>query len=189
MPFNEQIAKTLARKGNIVVMPTDTVYGVVGRAKDQQAVERLYALKRRHAKPGTLLVADIQQLVDLGLKRRYLKAVEQFWPGAVSVVVPVGDPKLDYLTQGLPDLAVRIPDDDNVREVLKLTGPLITSSANEPGEPPAETLTQAKHYFDDRVDAYFDGGDLKGRLPSTVIRVVDDAVEVLRQGSVDITGA
>lgn len=189
MALKEQIVEALAHEGSIVVMPTDTVYGVVARASDQLAVERLYALKRRHAKPGTLLAANIEQLVSLGLTRRYLKAVEQFWPGAVSVVVPVGDLALSYLTQGLPDLAVRVPDDKPLRAILELTGPLISSSANEPGEPPAETVIQARSYFGDKVDAYFDGGDLKGRLPSTVIRVVDDAIEILRQGSVTIPGA
>lgn len=178
--------KLLPQPGAVGVIPTDTVYGVVARAADDRAVERLYALKKRDAKPGTLIAADIGQLENLGLKHRYLKAVEQYWPGAVSVVLPVPDPALTYLHRGKMSLAVRVPADKDLRKLLKATGPLLTSSANQPGEPVAATVREAKDYFGDQVDFYVDGGDLSGRQASTVIRVVDDAVEVLRQGAVEL---
>lgn len=168
------------------MIPTDTVYGVVARAADQAATERLYRLKSRDNKPGTLIAASIDQLEELGIKRRYLKAVEQFWPGAVSVVIPVSDPKLAYLHQGKLSLAVRLPDQPDLQRLLAATGPLLTSSANQPGQPPAETVAAAKEYFGDKVDFYVDGGDLSGRQPSTVIRVLDDAIDVLRPGAVPI---
>lgn len=176
----------LRQPGAVGVIPTDTVYGVVARVADEKAVERLDELKRREGKPGTLIAADTGQLEELGLKHRYLKAVEQFWPGPVSVVIPTSDPRLDYLHKGRMSLAVRIPKDKELRELLKKTGPLATSSANITGRPPAQTIAQAKDYFGDEVDFYIDGGDMSGREPSTVIRVVDDAIEVLRQGSVRI---
>lgn len=183
--FDDAAAK-LARTGAIGVIPTDTVYGVVARAADQAATERLYRLKSRDNKPGTLIAASIDQLEELGIKRRYLKAVEQFWPGAVSVVIPVSDPKLAYLHQGKLSLAVRLPDQPDLQRLLAATGPLLTSSANQPGQPPAETVAAAKEYFGDKVDFYVDGGDLSGRQPSTVIRVLDDAIDVLRPGAVPI---
>src|SRR5665213_1097674 len=93
-------ANQLLNPGTVGVIPTDTVYGLVARAADQDATARLYKLKGRTDKPGTLIAADIQQLEDLGLKHRYLKAVEQFWPGAISVVIPVSNPQLAYLHQG-----------------------------------------------------------------------------------------
>lgn len=179
-------AKHLQRPGSIGVIPTDTVYGIVARASDHQAVERLYKLKKRDKKPGTLIAADIAQLEALGLKHRYLKAVEQFWPGAVSIIIPTSDPALVYLHQGKMSLAVRLPADKNVHNLLKQTGTLLTSSANHPGEPEANTITQAKKYFGSEVDFYEDGGDLSGRQPSTVIRIIDDAIEVIRQGAVKI---
>jgi tRNA threonylcarbamoyl adenosine modification protein (Sua5/YciO/YrdC/YwlC family) len=181
----QAVVEILQQPGNIAVIPTDTVYGVVARAADQAAVERLYTLKHREGKPGTLVAASIQQLVELGIPRRYLVAVEQFWPGAVSVVIPC-EPTLDYLTQGKRTLAVRIPDDAPLLALLEQTGALMTSSANQPGEPPATTIAEAKAYFGDQVDYYQDGGDRSGRQSSTVIRVVDDAIEVLRPGAVHI---
>ena len=170
--------------GTVGVMPTDTVYGLVCRAADQSAVAKLYKLKSREHKPGTIIAADISQLTDLGIKTRYLKAVEQFWPGAVSVIIPSRD--LDYIHLGVGGIAVRIPQQDMVHELLLQTGPLLTSSANQPGEPPANTISEAQAYFGDSVDFYVNGGDLSGHEPSTVIRVIDDAIEVVRQGAVTI---
>ena len=178
-------AATLHKPGTIGVIPTDTIYGVVARAADHKAVARLYELKKRDAKPGTLVAANIDQLVELGIPRRYLKAVLQFWPGAVSVVIPCG-PELEYLHKGARSLAVRIPDDVDFRQLLEKIGALLTSSANHLGELPANTLAEAQKYFGDNVDFYVDGGDLSGHEPSTVLRIVDDAIEILREGSVKI---
>jgi tRNA A37 threonylcarbamoyladenosine synthetase subunit TsaC/SUA5/YrdC len=101
------------------------------------------------------------------------------------VVIPCDDAHA-YLHLGKHSLAVRIPDDDALRQLLGQTGPLVTTSANQPGEPPATTLDEARAYFGEDVDFYIDGGVISGRLPSTVIRVVDDAIEVLRPGALKI---
>jgi L-threonylcarbamoyladenylate synthase len=174
------------KPGAVGVIPTDTVYGVAARAADEAAVARLYALKKREHKPGTLIAASLEDLEKLGLKHRYLKAVEEYWPGAISIVIPASDPALAYLHQGKMALAVRIPKDKPLQELLTRTGPLITSSANLPGKPPAGTVKQARDYFGEKVDFYVDGGDLSERESSTIIRIVDDAVEVLREGAVKI---
>lgn len=182
-------SKTTAFKPSTIgVIPTDTVYGLAARAVDKAAVARLYDLKKRESKPGTLIAANLQQLEELGLKHRYLKAVEQFWPGAVSVIIPAADPALAYLHQGKMSLAVRIPKDAKLQKLLAQTGPLLTTSANPPGQPTATTIKLAKEYFGDRVDFYEDGGDLSDRQPSTVIRIIDDAIDVLRQGAVRVDG-
>lgn len=175
----------LKKPGTVCVGPTDTIYGLLARAADKDAVERLYKIKHREGKPGTIIAASIDQLVQIGIKKRYLTAVEQFWPGAVSVVLPCGD-ELAYLHQGARSLAVRIPENPEVRAALEKTGALLTSSANQPGDPPATTIGEAKAYFNNDVDAYLDSGTLKNHLPSTVIRIVDDAIEILRPGAVKI---
>ena len=177
----------LLQPGAVGVIPTDTVYGVVARAEDRQAVERLYALKHREGKPGTLIAANLEQLEQLGLKHRYLTAVENFWPGALSVIIPCADPNLAYLHQGKMSLAVRIPNKPDLYELLLKSGPLLTSSANHPSEPPATTIKEAQDYFGDEVDDYCDGGDFSDHAPSTIIRIVDDAIEIIRQGAVKIS--
>lgn len=183
-------ADQLQQTGTIGIVPTDTIYGVVARAADQEAVGRLYKLKQRNNKPGTIIAANIEQLEILGLKHRYLKAVEQFWPGPISVIIPCADPALKYLHRGKMSLAVRIPANHDLQELLLKTGPLLTSSANHSSQPPAVTIHQARDYFGDGVDFYTDGGDLSANQPSTIIRIVDDAIEVIRQGAgkIDETG-
>lgn len=182
----DNAAEQLLQPGALGIIPTDTVYGLVARATDPAAVARLYELKQREAKPGTVIAASLEQLEALGLKHRYLKAVEQFWPGAVSVIIPTSDPKLKYLHQAQMSLAVRLPDQPDLQKLLQQTGPLLTSSANPPSGQTATTVQQAKDYFGTEVDFYIDGGDLSHQLPSTIIRVIDDAVEVLRPGAVQI---
>lgn len=166
------------------MIPADTIYGLVASAHDAEAVKRIYELKKRDGKPGTIIASSISQLEELGLKKRYLRAVEHYWPGPISVVIPCF--KLRYLHHGVGSIAVRIPADENLRTFLEKTGPLQTSSANLTGRPGATDLATAQKYFGDRVDFYVDGGDLSDREPSTVIRVVDDTVEVIRQGAVKI---
>ena len=187
MSIFDAVSNQLKVTTTLVVLPTDTVYGVVARAEDVAAVTRLYQLKHREGKPGTLIAANLDQLENLGLKRRYLKAVEQYWPGAISVIIPCADPNLAYLHQGKNSLAVRIPDHLELQNLLLQTGPLLTSSANEPGQPPAVTIEQARDYFGAAVDVYVDGGDLTHHQPSTIIRIIDDEIEVVREGAVRIT--
>jgi tRNA threonylcarbamoyl adenosine modification protein (Sua5/YciO/YrdC/YwlC family) len=181
-----QDADLLLEPSAVGVIPTDTVYGLVARAADKSAVQRLYELKGREQKPGTLIAASFEQLVELGIKLRYLKAVEQYWPGPVSVIIPAADQSLAYLHQGKMSLAVRLPDDQELQKLLLQTGPLLTTSANNPGKPTAATVDAARQIFGDQVDFYIDGGDLSGRQPSTIIRIVDDAIEIIRQGAVKI---
>ncbi|HEX5798031.1 MAG TPA: L-threonylcarbamoyladenylate synthase [Candidatus Saccharimonadales bacterium] len=173
----------ILRAGGIAVIPTDTVYGVCVAAQDKMAVERLYRLKKRESKPGTIVASSIDKLVELGIKRRYLKAVEQYWPGPISIEIPHG---LDYLSQSTGRQAFRVVAEPSLIKLLEKTGPLLTSSANQPGEKPAVNIDEAIEYFGKDVDAYIDGGDLSERKSSTLIRVVDDAVEVIREGSVKI---
>lgn len=179
-------AASLLSDGKVGVIPTDTVYGVVCRAGDKQAVNRLYKLKNRTDKPGTLIAASIDQLIQLGIPARYLKPLERFWPGAVSIVVPTA-PGLAYLDLGKFALAMRISADPILNMLINVAGPLLSTSANLPGESTANTIQAAQDIFGERVDFYVDGGDLSDRNPSTIIRVIDDAVEVLREGAVKIS--
>ena len=175
---------SLLKDGSLAVIPTDTVYGLVCRADDKMAVARLYDLKQRDNKPGTVIAADTDQLVRLGIKARYLKPVAHYWPNPISIVIPSFE--LEYIHLGVGSIAVRIPRHSELQQLLTKTGPLLTTSANMPGQPEAATEEEAERYFGESVDIYIDGGDLSGRQASTVIRIVDDAVEVLRTGAVRI---
>jgi L-threonylcarbamoyladenylate synthase len=193
MPKTSIILNTLSdprvaekiNQGTVVVIPTDTVYGLACRADNPEAIKQVFALKQREAKRGTVIAASIDQLVDLGVKRRYLKAVEQYWPNPISIEIPLGD-ELQHLHQGLGHNAFRVTNNAELNALLEKTGPLLTSSVNLTGQPPANTIAEARAYFGDKVEVYVDGGDLSDRLPSTLIRIVDDAIDVVRQGSIEI---
>ena len=172
--------------GSIGVLPTDTLYGLVCVASDVGAVSRLYKMKNREKKPGTIVASSIEQLVHLGIKRRYLTAVSQYWPGPISIVIPSDNPALEYVDMDVGSLAVRVVADKGLINLLDQTGPLLTSSANMPGKNPANNIVEAQKYFEDSVDFYVDGGDFSDRKPSTLIKIIDDSIEVLRVGAVKI---
>ncbi len=173
--------------GKVGIIPTDTIYGIVAQASNEAAATRVLEVKGRKYKPGTLIAANLQQIIDLGIPRRFLTAVDQFWPGPVSVVVPVLGNKLTYLYGGVMSLPVRIPNPADLLNLLIKTGPLITTGANRPNKKPANTIKEAIDIFGSEIDFYVDGGNLENRPPSTIIRVIDDEIEVLREGAVEVT--
>ena len=181
MDHNEELI-SLLNHGAVCVVPTDTVYGVVGRLSSTAAVEMIYQLKKRDlTKPvGTILAASIAQVATLTTPAA-LEIAAQFWPGPVSVIVPAGE-KYGYAHKGEMSLAIRIPDDPVIRSLLIQTGPLATSSANLQGFPPATTVKEAKAYFGDAIPLYVDGGDLSGRAPSRIVRIdADGHIETIRE--------
>lgn len=180
--ISDRDVSRLLLDGRVGVIPTDTVYGLVCCAANKSAVAKLYALKNRQSKPGTVIAANTEQLSELGIKARYLSAVADYWPNPISIIIP--NFELDYLHLGTGGIAVRVPDNPELALLLAQTGSLLTTSANRPNEAEAVNVEQAIEYFGEEIDFYVNGGDLYGRKPSTLIRVVDDAVEVLRQGAV-----
>jgi L-threonylcarbamoyladenylate synthase len=179
----QAVAALLA--GGVGVIPTDTLYGIVARAADKQAVARLYALKHREHKPGTVIAASVQQLINLGIDEQALRRVEAWWPGSLSIETQLS-PELSYLHQDTGRQGFRVVADERVRRILEQTGPLLTSSANLPGEAPATTIKQAQDYFGTQADFYVDGGDRANMPPSTIARVTDQGIEIIRRGAVVI---
>ena len=178
----------LLNNGGVGVMPTDTVYGVVARANDPVAVTRMYALKERNHKPGTVIAASTDQLIQLGVPEEHINRVKKWWPNPLSVETPLGN-NLNYLHQETGRQGFRVVADETVRHILEQTGPLVTSSVNHPGKPGSVTINEAIDYFNDMVDFYVDGGDLSGREPSTIIKITDsNTIEVIRDGAVKLDG-
>lgn len=171
----------LIRRGGIGVIPTDTVYGLVGSLFSQSAIERMYVLKNREVtKPvGTILINDPLQVKDIA-DPEVLEQATQFWPNPISVIVPVSQ-DLHYAHRGHNSLPFRVPDHESLRNFLLSTGPLASTSANFAGKPPATTMQDALSYFRSGVDFYVDGGDLSHRKPSTIIKLSDtNQPEIIR---------
>jgi tRNA threonylcarbamoyl adenosine modification protein (Sua5/YciO/YrdC/YwlC family) len=178
-----RVAEAL-RQGAVGIIPTDTVYGLVARAEDQAAVLRLYTIKQRDIAPGTMIGAAPQEFERVGFPATQLARVAHYWPAPLSVVLDATNVP-GYLKHTRDSLPVRVPADDQLRELLAQIGPLMTTSANTPKAPTSRTIDEAVAYFGNAVDFYVDAGDLGERPPSTIIGYAGDELVVYRAGAVD----
>jgi len=172
--------------GNCIVLPTDTVYGIGANAFDPDAVQRLlHAKQRGRDMPPPVLVADLLALRTLvaELTAEIEAVAKAFWPGALTVIV-VAQPnlRLDLGERG-QTVAVRIPDHDFTRALLRATGPLAVSSANVSGEPAATTAAEAEAQLGRAVEIYLDGGPAGDQVPSTILDLTGPA-RILREGRI-----
>lgn len=174
----------LIRGGAIGIIPTDTVYGLVAVAGHQEAITRLYRIKEREQAPGTMIAHSTEAFQSLGFPEPQLLRVAAHWPAPLSVVLDATDIPA-YLKQTRDSLPARIPNHPDLLELLAVTGPLMTTSANTPHSPTSRTIDEAVAYFGDAVDFYVDEGDLGERPPSTIIGYNGDELIVYRRGAVD----
>lgn len=167
-----QIAVIL-NAGGIGVLRTDTLYGVVARADDESAVERVYAVKGRdHTKSPIVLIGELSQMFDDLPAAAELVAAQE-WPGKTSVIVP-SQAAPAWIKRGNGSVAYRLPDNDDLRELLRSTGPLIAPSANPEGRIPAADISEARTYFGQTVDFYVDGGHVDDDTPSQLLKIQSD---------------
>lgn len=175
----------------IAVIATDTLYGIVGRAFSKNVVERIYEVKGRDEnKPFIILIPSIEALKEFGIVLSVVEEekIKTFWPGPVTIILPVpieSVERFQYLHRGTNTLAFRMPNNSELIELLKETGPLVAPSANPQGKPPAKTINEAQAYFGDSVDHYEDAGVVEGE-PSTIISFQNGEMTVIRQGAVRI---
>ena len=175
--------------GQLVVLPTDTVYGVGADAFNPGAVASLLAAKGRgRDMPVPVLVGSwttLQGLVTVVAERTW-SLVEAFWPGGLTLVVEHA-PSLNWdLGDARGTVAVRMPLHPVAIELLELTGPLATSSANASGHPAAQTAQQAQDQLGDSVAVYLDGGPVASGIASTIVDVTGEVPRVLRAGAVSV---
>lgn len=176
----------LLKAGKIGVMPTDTIYGIVGSALNPETVEEIYTLREREKdKPFIILISSLDDLKKFGveLTKEQKDFLEKNWPNPLSVILVVSAKEFKYLHRGKNSLAFRMPKNEKLLELLRQTGPLVAPSANPEGVKPAETTEEAKKYFGSKVAFYIDGGELKSK-PSTIIQLYEDGKRIiLRQGN------
>lgn len=176
--------QTLA-SGGLVAFPTDTVYGLAAGLFNSEGIDRLYEAKSRSAnKAIAVLIAEIDQLSRLtpGLTPSAQRLAARFWPGALTLVVPK-HPDLPANLSPLPTVGVRMPDHLFARALMRLTGPLATSSANISGESNTLDARQVMEQLEGRVELILDGGTVPGGVPSTVVDCTQDPPIILRQGA------
>ncbi len=182
-------ATTAVDRGELVVLPTDTVYGVGADPLDPAAVDRLLRAKGRgRDRPSPVLVADRGALAELvaDIPAGALALAAEFWPGPLTIVV---EHRADLgwdLGQTGGTVAVRMPDHPVALDLLRRTGPLAVSSANLHGEPPATTAAAARDQLGGRVAVYLEAGPTPGPVPSTIVSLAGDVPHVLRAGALAV---
>jgi tRNA threonylcarbamoyl adenosine modification protein (Sua5/YciO/YrdC/YwlC family) len=180
-------ATAAVKSGRLVVMPTDTVYGIGADAFDSQAVAALLAAKGRgRDMPVGVLVGSWDTIDGLVLyvPDTARELVRAFWPGALSLVVQQA-PSLQWdLGDARGTVMLRMPLQPVALELLRQTGPMAVSSANVSGEPPATTVAQAQGQLGDLVDVYLDGGPSQQQAASTILDLTGPAPRIRRDGPV-----
>jgi L-threonylcarbamoyladenylate synthase len=171
-----EAARVLAG-GGLVILPTDTVYGVAADPRVPDAVARLYEAKgRERGKPIPLLAASAAEVARRAgvLNAVEKRLAERFWPGALTLVLRAGGG-----TEGF-----RVPDCGVTRAILAAAGGVLrVTSANRSGEPPGLTAAEAARALAGRVELVIDGGCAPGGEPSTVVQVERGSIRVLREGA------
>ncbi len=185
----DQVVEALLA-GGVVIVPTDTVYGLAALPGDERAVERLFDLKGRgQGTPIAVLCADVRQAVELVAPADAveLHAVgERWWPGPLTLVCR-RRPDVDlHLGQPETTVGLRVPDHPLVRAVAARVGPIATTSANRHGHPTAVTVEEALLAIGPDVAVAVDEGPLEGRA-STVIDTTTTPWHILREGPIDPT--
>lgn len=177
------------RAGRLVVVPTDTLYGIGCDAFDADAVAALLAAKGRGPDmPVPVLVGSWHTIDGLvySVPRRTRDLIEAFWPGGLSIVVEHA-PSLSWnlgTTRGT--VMLRMPLHPVAIELLRAVGPMAVSSANTTGRPPATTVDQARDQLGEKVAVYLDGGESALATPSTIVDLTSDTPRVLRAGAVPV---
>jgi L-threonylcarbamoyladenylate synthase len=180
----------LLKKDGVVITPTDTLYGVLGSVLSKKAVEKIYKVRGRDKdKPCIVLITSMLHLkkFDVVLDQDQKEFLEKFWPGKVSVVLPVKSAKWKYLHRGKKSIAFRMigPRNKNLYNLINSVGSLVAPSANPQGAKPARNRKEARKYFGTQIDAYICGGT-RNSPPSTLIEYKNGKWVVLREGAIRI---
>jgi len=182
-------AETAVLGGELVVLPTDTVYGVGADAFSPAAVGRLLAAKGRGREmPPPVLVGTVRAAMalveDLGTEGQRL--IDEFWPGGLTIVCRATRTLNWDLGDTKGTVAIRMPEDPVALDLLRQTGPMAVSSANLTGSPSATTAGEARDQLGESVSVYLDGGKVSGGVASTIIDLTGPQPRLLRRGAISV---
>lgn len=180
-------AAQLIRRGRLVAVPTETVYGLAGNGLDESAVKEIYEVKGRpEVKPLSLMVpgAEAMELYCEDVPRQAKALAERFWPGPLTIVLKAKDSVPQIVRAGGDTVGLRCPDHELTLETLRLAGvPFAAPSANPSGAPSPKSAGEVMGYFDGQIAAVIDGGDCGIGRESTIIDMSAEPYRILRHGA------
>lgn len=172
--------------GKVIAFPTDTVYGLGVRYDNEDALDRLKQAKiRPESKPIPMMVSDLSQIEEVAYVNDTAKRlIQKFMPGAFTIVLKKKEEIADYVTNGLPTIAIRMPDDKFVLEIMNQLGKaMLVSSANISAEHSCRNGEEVLEQLDGRIDGIV-MGESKSEIASTIVDATTDEVKVLREGPI-----
>lgn len=172
--------------GKLIVYPTETVYGIGADVYNEAAVKNLYVVKNRpFDMPLSVAVSDKAMLERVAvLNENADKLIKAFLPGPLTIIIKKQPDVPDIVTSSSQKVGIRIPDNRFALELIRRTGPIIATSANLHSHPDAVGIDAAISDFGDLVDTYIDAGDCTIGHPSTIVWLMDNEVEIVRQGAI-----
>ena len=187
-PETPEIAANLIKKDALVAIPTETVYGLGANGLSETAVARIFEAKGRpQDNPLILHISDAEQmeLFCHHIPQAAYDLTDRFWPGPLTIVLPARDNVPKRTTGGLSTVAVRCPDCDVTRQIIRLSGvPIAAPSANISGKPSTTTAEHVRHDHDGRIAAIVDGGSCRVGVESTIVDLTEERPRLLRPGGV-----
>lgn len=186
----DEVVDIIKRDG-IVVFPTETVYGIGGNALSENVINNIYNIKKRpQEKALNILVKNKEEIKKYAYISNELEEeiIDKFMPGPITIILKKRKSQIpDLLTGNNDTIGIRIPDNDIVKKILeKCNLPIAAPSANISGKPSSIRLEDIKPDFDGKVDAFIDGGKCKQNISSTIVKVIDGNIKILREGIISI---
>ncbi|AVB76308.1 L-threonylcarbamoyladenylate synthase [Methanococcus maripaludis] len=177
-----ETAKKMLLGGKIILCGTDTLYGLSTNALDNKAIEKIYSIKERDPnKPISISLGEKEQIENyVYVDKMAKKIIEKFMPGPITVILKKKDIIPDIL--GKDDVGVRIPDNDVIRKIAVV--PLTTTSANISGKTAPSSLEEVDSIIKEKVDLIIDTGPCKYKVQSTIVKVIDGKIELIREGKI-----
>ncbi len=187
-PQAAQTAAEIIKAGGLVALPTETVYGLGANGLDPDAVRKIFEAKGRpQDNPLILHIGDAAQMEQLchDIPPSAYALAEAFWPGPLTMILPAKDIVPLSTRAGLPSVAVRCPDCEITRQIIRLSGvPIAAPSANISGKPSTTTAEHVRHDHDGRIDCIVDGGPCRVGVESTIVDLTEDKPRLLRPGGI-----
>ena len=182
------IAAQIIKDGGLVAIPTETVYGLGANGLSETAVAKIFAAKGRpQDNPLILHVADAEEIEKFchDIPDAAYALADAFWPGPLTMVLPARDTVPKCTTAGLPTVAVRCPDCDVTRQIIRLAGvPVAAPSANISGKPSTTTAQHVLHDHDGKIELIVDGGPCRVGVESTIVDLTEERPRLLRPGGI-----
>jgi L-threonylcarbamoyladenylate synthase len=184
---NSQVSDVIAR-GGVIAYRTDTFYGLGADPFNRDAVRKIKQLKGRDdRKPILIIISDRHDLSRFIAEPtpKFNLLAEAFWPGPLTLIGQAASDVPDEITAGTKSIGVRLPNDDNLRGLVRACGGALTAtSANPSNQPPATSAQEVFRYFGDAIDLIVDGGGVTADQPSTVVNVCDVGPKLVREGAI-----